>query len=51
MAFGTKAGEKPHASEFEFPDATTTTTPASTAASTATLIANWVPRPPKLMLE
>merc|ERR1719215_1203561 len=25
MAAGTKAGEKPHASELEFPDATTTT--------------------------
>jgi len=51
MAAGTKAGEKPHASELEFPDATTTTTPASTAAVTAVLIAACVPRPPKLMLE
>ena len=51
MAAGTKAGEKPHASELEFPDATTTTTPAFTAAFTAVSIACCVPRPPKLMLE
>jgi len=50
MAFGTKAGENPHASLLSFPPATTTVTPLSTAVSTATFMAFWVPDPPKLIL-
>merc|ERR1719411_1655576 len=50
MAFGTKAGEKPHASLLLLPPATTTVTPALTAASTAVLMDEMTPRPPKLML-
>jgi len=49
-ALGTKAGEKPQASEFSLPAATTTVTPALTAASTASFIAWMVPLPPRLML-
>merc|ERR1719232_2576243 len=50
MAEGTKAGENLQASWLSFPPATTTVTPAPTAASTASLMALWVPRPPRLML-
>jgi len=51
MADGTKAGEKRHASLLLFPPATTTTTPAFTAPLTASLMACWVPLPPKLIEE
>jgi len=46
IAEGTKAGEKPQASLLSLPPATTTTTPLFTAASTAVLMACWVPGPP-----
>jgi len=49
-ALGTNAGEKLQESEFELPPATMTVTPAVVALSTASLIAVWVPLPPKLML-
>jgi len=39
MAFGTKAGEKRQASLLLLPPATTTVTPAFTAASTASFMA------------
>jgi len=48
-ADGTKAGEKPQASLLLLPPATITITPELTAASTASLMADWVPWPPKLM--
>ena len=50
IAEGTKAGEKLHESLLELPPATMTVTPEFTAASTASLMACWVPLPPKLML-
>merc|ERR1719215_1820311 len=50
MAEGTYAGEKPHASRFSLPAATTTVTPAFTAASTATSRLTTFPDPPRLML-
>lgn len=50
MALGTKAGEKLHALLFSLPAATTTTTPALTAASMAFLYVDDVPGPPRLML-
>merc|ERR1719464_2405832 len=49
MALGTKAGVNSQASLLLFPPATTTVTPASTAASTASAMACWVPLPPKLI--
>lgn len=50
IALGTKAGENPQASLLSFPAATTTVTPAFTAASVASFMACSVPGPPKLML-
>jgi len=50
MADGTKAGENLHASLLLFPPATTTVTPELTAASTASLMACWVPLPPSDIL-
>merc|ERR1719297_288022 len=49
IADGTKAGENPQASRLLLPPATTTTTPEFTAASTASRMACWVPKPPKLI--
>jgi len=50
MAAGTKAGEKPQASELLLPAATTTAMPLFTADSMAVLYATLVPGPPRLML-
>lgn len=49
-AFGTKAGEKPHALPLLLPAATTTVIPAVAARSIACLYACDVPRPPRLIL-
>merc|ERR1719499_1074272 len=51
MALSTNAGLKEQASVLLFPPATTTTTPAPTAASMATVKLGKAPRPPRLMLR
>mmetsp|Transcript_59126 Transcript_59126/g.183578 ORF Transcript_59126/g.183578 Transcript_59126/m.183578 type:complete len:261 (-) Transcript_59126:721-1503(-) len=50
MALGANAGEKPQASSFSLPAATTTVTPLATDASMAVDTLRRVPRPPRLAL-
>merc|ERR1719323_1581253 len=50
MAYEENAGEKSQVSAFEFPAATTVTTPASSAAANAASYPGSFPLPPRLML-